>query len=62
METVKANDNNLVAEVGRGPKIMSAEVRTEVRVERGLASAYRLRPPLHAAPIFRDKDKRRGSR
>jgi hypothetical protein len=59
---VKANDDNLVAEVGRGPKITLAEVRTEVRVEWGLASAYRLRPPLRAAPRFRDKDKRRGSR
>jgi hypothetical protein len=34
---------------------MSAEVRTEVRVERGLASAYRLRPPLCVAPRFRDE-------
>jgi hypothetical protein len=33
------------------------DVKTEVQVERGLASAYRLHPPLCAAPRFRDKDK-----
>jgi hypothetical protein len=40
--------------------LMSAKVRAKVQVERGLASANRLRPPLHVAPRFRDKDKRRG--
>jgi hypothetical protein len=41
--------NNLVTEVIVG------KVKAEVQVERGLASAYRLHPPLRTAPRFRDK-------
>jgi hypothetical protein len=54
--------NNLITEVGQGLRFNISEVRAKVRVKRGLASAYRLGPPLCAAPRFRDKDKRRGSR
>jgi Reverse transcriptase (RNA-dependent DNA polymerase) len=54
--------NNLITEVGRGPRFNIGKVKAEVRVEWGLASAYGLRPPLCAALRFRDKDKRRGSR
>jgi hypothetical protein len=55
--------NGLGSEAGQGLKVyISAEVVTQVQVERGLASAYRLRPPLHVAPRFRDKNKRRDLR
>jgi hypothetical protein len=54
--TVKDYINSLGARLGEVRRVRKS---TEVRVERGLASAYRLRPPLRATLRFRGKDKRR---